>query len=67
MFPIDNAKDTSSGGGSGERIAIDPTTYECLGAEHIYAMGPLVGDSFVRFVCGGAMAITAELAKKTFV
>ncbi|XP_053203476.1 oxidative stress-induced growth inhibitor 1-like [Panonychus citri] len=38
-------------------IAINPFTHECLNVEKLYAMGPLVGDNFVRFVQGGALAI----------
>ncbi|XP_041782482.1 oxidative stress-induced growth inhibitor 2-like [Anopheles merus] len=31
----------------------------------LYAMGPLVGDNFVRFIPGGALCITAALHKHT--
>uniref|UniRef100_A0A182QJY1 FAD/NAD(P)-binding domain-containing protein n=1 Tax=Anopheles farauti TaxID=69004 RepID=A0A182QJY1_9DIPT len=31
----------------------------------LYAMGPLVGDNFVRFIPGGALSITAALHKHT--
>uniref|UniRef100_A0A182PTT7 FAD/NAD(P)-binding domain-containing protein n=1 Tax=Anopheles epiroticus TaxID=199890 RepID=A0A182PTT7_9DIPT len=31
----------------------------------LYAMGPLVGDNFVRFIPGGALCITAALHKRT--
>ncbi|KFB47395.1 hypothetical protein ZHAS_00015642 [Anopheles sinensis] len=31
----------------------------------LYAMGPLVGDNFVRFIPGGALSITAALHKLT--
>ena len=34
--------------------------YEC----GLYAMGPLVGDNFVRFLRGGALGIAADLWKK---
>jgi hypothetical protein len=30
----------------------------------VYAMGPLVGDNFVRFLQGGALAITADILRK---
>ena len=29
----------------------------------LYAMGPLVGDNFVRFLQGGALAITSNIIK----
>ncbi|XP_058465671.1 uncharacterized protein LOC131439086 [Malaya genurostris] len=31
----------------------------------LYAMGPLVGDNFVRFIPGGALSITSALHKRT--
>ncbi|XP_058837549.1 oxidative stress-induced growth inhibitor 2-like [Topomyia yanbarensis] len=31
----------------------------------LYAMGPLVGDNFVRFIPGGALSITSSLHKRT--
>lgn len=45
-------------------IAINPFTHECLNAERLYAMGPLVGDNFVRFVQGGALAIANDYWSK---
>ncbi len=46
-------------------IAVDKYTNRVLnGAEGLYAMGPLVGDNFVRFIPGGALAITAALHKQ---
>ena len=30
----------------------------------IYAMGPLVGDNFVRFLLGGALTITNHILKQ---
>uniref|UniRef100_A0A1B6D3R4 FAD/NAD(P)-binding domain-containing protein n=1 Tax=Clastoptera arizonana TaxID=38151 RepID=A0A1B6D3R4_9HEMI len=43
-------------------MAIDPYTY-CLtqGPPGLYALGPLAGDNFVRFLIGGALAITAHI------
>ena len=42
-------------------VAIDPVTFECQHEPGLYAMGPLVGDNFVRFLRGGALAITSHL------
>ena len=30
----------------------------------LYAMGPLVGDNFVRFLQGGALGITSHILRK---
>lgn len=46
-------------------IDVDKFTNEVLRApKGLYAMGPLVGDNFIRFVPGGALAITAALHKE---
>ena len=37
-------------------IDIDPYTHECKDIPGLYALGPLVGDNFVRYVQGGALA-----------
>ncbi|OTF70952.1 hypothetical protein BLA29_000713 [Euroglyphus maynei] len=37
-------------------ISIDPYTHECKDVPGLYALGPLVGDNFVRYVQGGALA-----------
>lgn len=43
-------------------IAVDKYTYEVLNMNrNLFAMGPLAGDNFVRFIPGGALAITAAL------
>ncbi|XP_077460040.1 oxidative stress induced growth inhibitor 1 isoform X2 [Stigmatopora argus] len=46
-------------------IDVDPYTHQVLGAEGpgMYAMGPLVGENFVRFLKGGALAIASDIAK----
>lgn len=38
----------------------------CLkhGPPGLYALGPLVGDNFVRFIIGGALAITSHIYKQ---
>ena len=45
-------------------IKIDPYTHQCVGVKGLYAIGPLVGDNFVRFVQGGALAILSHIWKK---
>ncbi|XP_015601511.1 oxidative stress-induced growth inhibitor 2 [Cephus cinctus] len=44
-------------------IEIDNYTYEVTQApgKNLYAMGPLVGDNFVRFVLGGAFGILTHI------
>lgn len=42
-------------------IAVDALTHEAEHAQGLYAMGPLVGDNFVRFIQGGALAIAAHI------
>ncbi|XP_034935967.1 oxidative stress-induced growth inhibitor 1-like isoform X2 [Chelonus insularis] len=46
-------------------IEIDDFTYEVLKSPRrgLYAIGPLVGDSFVRFILGGAFGITAHILR----
>ena len=44
-------------------IDVDPYTYECKHAKNLFAMGPLVGDNFVRFGIGGAIGIANYLHK----
>lgn len=46
-------------------IEVDPFTNKVVAAEGpgLYAMGPLVGENFVRFLKGGALAIASDLAK----
>ncbi|KAM6979621.1 oxidative stress induced growth inhibitor 1 [Aplochiton taeniatus] len=45
-------------------LDVDPFTYECVTASGLYAMGPLVGENFVRFLKGGALAIASDVAKR---
>jgi hypothetical protein len=42
-------------------ILVDICTHECANYKTLYAMGPLIGDNFVRFGTGGALAITSRL------
>ncbi|XP_024125649.1 oxidative stress induced growth inhibitor 1 [Oryzias melastigma] len=46
-------------------IDVDPFTNRVVaaGGPGMYAMGPLVGENFVRFLKGGALAIASDLAK----
>ncbi|XP_061641253.1 LOW QUALITY PROTEIN: oxidative stress induced growth inhibitor 1 [Phyllopteryx taeniolatus] len=46
-------------------IDADPFTNRVVAAEGpgMYAMGPLVGENFVRFLKGGALAIASDIAK----
>lgn len=45
-------------------IAVNKFTNEVLTARGLYSMGPLVGDNFVRFIPGGALAITSALHRE---
>ncbi|KAL0274747.1 UNVERIFIED_CONTAM: hypothetical protein PYX00_002799 [Menopon gallinae] len=46
-------------------VHIDPFSYKCLRAHPgLYALGPLVGDNFVRFLQGGAVAIASHILKE---
>ncbi|GFR83399.1 oxidative stress-induced growth inhibitor 2 [Elysia marginata] len=44
-------------------IDVDPFTYQSNRRPQMFAMGPLVGDNFVRFGIGGALAIVNHLNK----
>ena len=45
-------------------VDINIYTFESMMHSGLYAMGPLVGDNFVRFLQGGALAITSHILKK---
>lgn len=47
-------------------IDVDPFTNAVVAAEGpgMYAMGPVMGENFVRFLKGGALAIASDLNKK---
>ncbi|KAJ8291024.1 hypothetical protein GJAV_G00020530 [Gymnothorax javanicus] len=45
-------------------IDIHPYTFECTKEANLFAMGPLVGDNFVRFLKGGALGIASCLMKR---
>ena len=42
-------------------VDVDPWTYQCHQHPGLYAVGPLVGDVFVRFLRGGALAVASHL------
>ncbi|XP_062847971.1 oxidative stress-induced growth inhibitor 2 isoform X2 [Trichomycterus rosablanca] len=45
-------------------VDINPYTFECNAEPGMFAMGPLVGDNFVRFLKGGALGIASCLLKR---
>lgn len=45
-------------------IDVDPFTYQSARQQGLYAVGPLAGDNFVRFVQGGALAVASSLLRK---
>ncbi|XP_076826463.1 oxidative stress-induced growth inhibitor 2 [Brachyhypopomus gauderio] len=45
-------------------VDVNPYTFECSAEPGLFAMGPLVGDNFVRFLKGGALGITTCLLNK---
>jgi thioredoxin reductase len=47
--------------GDGERIKADPYTFR-TDTPGLYAVGPLVGDNFVRFIPGHAFGVARDLA-----
>ncbi|XP_076628688.1 oxidative stress-induced growth inhibitor 1 isoform X2 [Colletes latitarsis] len=50
-------------GGKSNPIEVDDFTYEVTKAPRagLYALGPLVGDNFVRYILGGAFGILAHI------
>lgn len=46
-------------------IDIAALTYRVKGYENLYAVGPLAGDNFVRFLPGGALAVVTEFYRKS--
>lgn len=45
-------------------IKVEPYTYESVHEEGLYALGPLVGENFVRFLKGGALGAACHLLQK---
>ncbi|XP_014667247.1 PREDICTED: oxidative stress-induced growth inhibitor 2-like [Priapulus caudatus] len=50
--------------GKRNRFDADCVTYESAKERGLFAMGALVGDTFVRFIVGGALGIAATLARR---
>lgn len=48
----------------GNPVEVDAYTYECVKEANLFALGPLVGDNFVRFLKGGALGVTRCLATR---
>lgn len=44
-------------------IIVEPFTFESEQCRGLFAMGPLVGDNFVRFLLGGALGIASKVWK----
>jgi hypothetical protein len=42
-------------------IAVNKFSNELLDHKGVYAMGPIVGDNFVRFISGGALSISSHI------
>ncbi len=45
-------------------VGVDEFTHESIRFKRLFAMGPLIGDNFVRFGIGGALAICSEINKR---
>lgn len=45
-------------------IKVEPYTYESVQEVGLYALGPLVGENFVRFLKGGALGTACHLMQK---
>jgi len=45
-------------------VDVDVFTHQCTAVPGLFAMGPLIGDNFVRFIQGGALAITNYAQQK---
>ena len=45
-------------------IDINPFTYECVKEPSLFAVGPLIGDNFVRFGIGGALGVANHFMRE---
>ena len=43
-------------------VDVDPFSYQAIHEPGLFALGPLIGDNFVRFGIGGALGITHHLS-----
>jgi len=44
-------------------VDVDVFSHQCTAMPGLFAMGPLIGDNFVRFIQGGALAITNHIQR----
>lgn len=64
IFILIQANPTLAANGSHKQlISVDATSYENHKHTGLYAMGPLVGENYVRFLGGGAFAISSHIIK----
>lgn len=47
-------------------ININPFTYQCNNEQDVYAVGPLVGDNFVRYAIGGSLATASNICAERY-
>ncbi|XP_028134009.2 oxidative stress-induced growth inhibitor 2-like [Diabrotica virgifera virgifera] len=45
---------------------VNRLTHSVNGCENLFVIGPLAGDNFVRFLPGGAVAVTSELYRRKY-
>lgn len=57
------AKKNLSVDAKSNNVNIDKLTHKVEDLNHLYAVGTLAGDNFVRFIPGGALAVVADLYK----
>ncbi|CAH2056914.1 unnamed protein product, partial [Iphiclides podalirius] len=50
--------------GRANPVAVAAASHELLRAPGLYALGPLAGDNFIRFIPGGALALAAHLHRQ---
>lgn len=45
-------------------LSVNKFSNELLNVQHVYALGPLVGDNFVRFISGGSLLVCSVILKE---
>lgn len=45
-------------------LNVDPFTCRCTEDGNLYAVGPLIGDNFVRYVVGGCLAAASDILRR---